>query len=312
MRENRYIRTITITVALVFILALVGSASAGNAVQVKIKGNGKLVDGARIFESDNDAVAERTLEVTLNGPGNLAFFDAGTVHAENTDGSIQADVNVTKIEVSGKSTGTGTVVANATVKAEGHNIFDDVGALIGIETESLVESFVDLNAGAKGTAEGTAFAAGTATATGVLATGESVDTSATGTTLASGRVTGTTTSDLHAEGEIEGFADLLTDGSIWGPDSFIGAEVTGNDASQGAAGASGSARADATDTDGTIFATSAEGAASASGTSTKGGSFDTEAGSRHTLNISGKPDGTGPEPISGRMYGQEEIPGPRR
>ena len=98
MRENRYIRTITITVALVFVLALVGSASAGNAVQVKIKGNGKLVDGARIFESDNDAVAERTLEVTLNGPGRLAFFDAGTVHAENTDGSIQADVNVTKIE----------------------------------------------------------------------------------------------------------------------------------------------------------------------------------------------------------------------
>ena len=164
------------------------------------------------------------------------------------------------------------------MKAEGHNIFDDVGALIGIETESLVESFVDLNAGAKGTAEGTAFAAGTATATGMLATGESVDTSATGTTLASGRVTGTTTSDLYAESEIEGFADVLTDGSIWGPDSFIGAEVTGNDASQGAAGASGSARADATDIDGTIFASSAEGAASASGTSTKGGSFDTQAG----------------------------------
>ena len=33
--ENRYIRTITIAVALVFILALVGSASAGNAVQLK-------------------------------------------------------------------------------------------------------------------------------------------------------------------------------------------------------------------------------------------------------------------------------------
>ena len=167
---------IAISVALIFILALIGSASAGNAVQLKIKGNGKLVDGARIFESDNDAVAERTLQVTLDGPGRLAYFDAGTVHAENTDGSIVADVNVTKIQVSGKSTGTGTVVANATVRAEGHNVLDDIGAVIGVTAESEIESFVDLNAGAKGTAEGTAFASGTATATGVLATGESIDT----------------------------------------------------------------------------------------------------------------------------------------
>ena len=73
-------------------------------------------------------------------------------------------------------------------------------------------------------------------------------------------------------------ADVLTDGQICGPESFIGAEVAGQDASQGSASASGSASATATDIDGTIFATSAEGATSASGTSTKGGSFDTEAG----------------------------------
>ena len=277
MIRHSHKTAITIAVALIFILALVGSASAGNAVQLKIKGNGKLVDGARIFESDNDAVAERTLEVTLNGPGKLAYFDAGTVHAENTDGSIVADVNVTKIEVSGKSTGTGTVVANATVKAEGHNILDVTGAVVGLVTESEVESFVDLNAGAKGTAEGTAFAQGTATATGVLATGESVDTSATGTTSASGKVTSTNPSDFYAEGEIEGEGDVFVDGTMDDPVSMISSEVFGIDAASGSASASGSATANSTNLDGVIISTSAEGATSASGTSTKGGFFDTEA-----------------------------------
>ena len=177
----------TVAIALVIILALVGSASAGNAVQLKIKGNGKLVDGARIFESDNDAVAERTLQVTLDGPGKLAYFDAGTVHAENTDGSIVADVDVTKIEVSGKSTGTGMVVANATVRAEGHNVLDDTGAVIGVTAESEIESFVDLEVFNGGTAEGTAFAQGTATASGFTAAGSVVDTSATGIASASGK-----------------------------------------------------------------------------------------------------------------------------
>ena len=271
--ENQYIRTITIAVAMVFILALVGSASAGNAIQVKIKGNGKLVDGARIFEDDNNAVAERTLQVTLNGPGKLAFFDAGTVHAENTDGSIVADVNVTKIEVSGKSTGTGTVAANATVIAEGHNILDDQGAVVGVEAESIIFSFVDLNSGAKGTAEGTAFASGFATATGTTPAGAAADSSAAGTTTASGKVTSSSPSYLHAEGNIDEFAQVFDNGAVFSSSS-IRAGVRGENTSQGAAVASGEASGSALNPDGVSVDTSVEGAASAAGSGAKGGVFN--------------------------------------
>ena len=111
--------------------------------------------------------------------------------------------------MSGKATGTGIVVANATVIAEGHNVLDEnTGEVIGIEAESEIDSFVNLIGGPKGSAEGKAFAAGTATATGTFTDTAgadfSVETNAEGTTSASGKTT--SPKMLIARGFIEGEA----------------------------------------------------------------------------------------------------------
>jgi hypothetical protein len=248
-----------VLMAIIIVLFLVGGASAGKVTSssggISSSQSGVGYGSAsKVGAAGHSAFAEVLLEETLEDPvfwpptgGSFDITTSGEEEMSDDIVTVKAEadeLHITGELVPGAFEGS-TVEAHAHVWASG----DETG-ITGVWVQSMVDAFVELNLvpGAEGKAS--AYAAGTATGSGLYG-GMEVSSNADGSVDVSAEAEGTPANGAYAYvgGDLEGYADLEGSGQDLNTYSNIWSEMELDYGASGEVTTSGSAASSADSTD---------------------------------------------------------------